>query len=339
MKTEILSHDYITQATKLLAAGDLVAFPTETVYGLGAKASNEAACQKIYHVKGRPADNPLIVHISERQQMEQWVRTPLSGLAAALTEEFWPGPLTLVLPALDHVNPVVRGGLDTVAIRMPSSWIAQQLIGELGHPIAAPSANRSGRPSPTTAQDVRDDLNGLIPLIIDGGACREGVESTVLDLSQELPILLRPGSVTLEALTAVVGTVLLPGEHTVARAPGMKYTHYAPKAPVIWVQGNKSNLSTLIECIKSEVWGSNDWYGIMALDEIIDAVRMEGLPLTDYYGLGMSDHEAAQRLFHGLRELDKNHPKAIFVVWDQTEGLGRAISNRLQKAATRQVKV
>ena len=230
------------QGAKLIQAGELVAFPTETVYGLGANGLNGEAVAKIFEAKGRPADNPLIEHIAKKSDVRQlWSRMPKQ--AQILMDTFWPGPLTLVAPKSDIVPDEVTAGLDTVAVRMPQNKTARALIAKAGVPIAAPSANRSGRPSPTTAQHVLDDLGGRIPLILDGGPCKYGVESTVLSLVGE-PTILRPGAITREMLSALIGdvrvskSVLNPMQDgEVAASPGMKYQHYAPNAEVVVVLG------------------------------------------------------------------------------------------------------
>ncbi|MCL6642853.1 MAG: threonylcarbamoyl-AMP synthase, partial [Candidatus Bipolaricaulota bacterium] len=240
MRTEILSADAaaIERAAQIIRSGGVVAFPTETVYGLGADALNEDAVRKIFTAKERPFDDPLIVHIAHAEQLSLLARH-IPRQAWDLTERFWPGPLTLVLPKTDRVPTVTAGGLDTVAVRAPAHPVARSLIERSGVPIAAPSANRFGRPSPTTAQHVWDDLNGRIDLILDGGPTPIGVESTVLDLTQDPPMVLRPGGVTLEELREVLGEVRLldsSASEAAKRSPGTRYRHYAPKARVLLVE-------------------------------------------------------------------------------------------------------
>ncbi|MDC8437743.1 MAG: threonylcarbamoyl-AMP synthase, partial [Candidatus Nitrosotenuis sp.] len=230
------------RAASIIRRGNLVAFPTETVYGLGADALNAKAVKKIFVAKGRPADNPLIVHVSDKESVNDLARD-IPQLAEKLISRFWPGPLTIVLKKSKMVPKVTTGGLDTVAIRMPKNKIAQALIREAGTPIAAPSANFFGRPSPTLAKHVLDDLDGRISAIIDGGRTRIGIESTVIDLTRKTPMLLRPGGVTLEELHSAIGRVdvhpILKGKKSelVHRSPGMKYKHYSPDAHVILIEG------------------------------------------------------------------------------------------------------
>ncbi len=232
-------------AAELLRAGKLVAFPTETVYGLGANALNPEAVRAIFAAKGRPADNPLIVHVAKISDLEKVVRE-ISPLARLLMEKFMPGPLTLVLPRSELVPDVVTAGLDTVAVRLPEHPVARRLIELASVPVAAPSANRSGRPSPTLAEHVLEDMNGRIPLIVDGGPSDFGVESTVLDVTGSVPVILRPGAVTIEELQAVAGTVLVAGAspapalNTTPRSPGMKYRHYAPGTPLCIAEGENA---------------------------------------------------------------------------------------------------
>ncbi len=230
------------EAAKLLRSGECVAFPTETVYGLGADATNQAAVQKIYEAKGRPSDNPLIVHIARREQMDPFVASyPVKAIQ--LMEKFWPGPLTVILPLKkDSLATNVSAGLSTVGVRMPEHPVSLALIDAANIPVAAPSANRSGKPSPTTASHVIEDLDGKIAGIIDGGATGVGLESTVIDCSLDIPVILRPGGVTKEQIEQIIGPVDIATNNTKEtekpKAPGMKYTHYAPKAPVYLIEGS-----------------------------------------------------------------------------------------------------
>jgi len=240
----------LQQAGELLKAGKLVAFPTETVYGLGANGLDTQAVAKIYQAKGRPSDNPLILHIAHQQELKQLV-TEIPANAQALIDRYWPGPLTVVLKKTNIVPDGVSGGLDTVAVRLPDSKVARELITFAGVPIAAPSANTSGRPSPTSAQAVFADLDGRIDAVIDAGDCDIGVESTVVDCTTPVPTLLRPGGITLEMLIDTLGAVeidpALGGDaEYVPRAPGMKYTHYAPSAPMILFEGTYPHIADLI---------------------------------------------------------------------------------------------
>ncbi|MBR5123087.1 MAG: threonylcarbamoyl-AMP synthase, partial [Anaerotignum sp.] len=235
--------EIIQTAAKILQEGGLVAFPTETVYGLGGNGLDNSACEKIYLAKGRPSDNPLILHISEFEELKPIVRE-ISPAAQKLMDAFWPGPLTMVFPKSDIVPEKATGGLDTVAVRFPNHPVARAIIHAAGLPIAAPSANSSGKPSPTRASHVEFDLNGKIDMIVDGGAAEWGLESTIVDVSGEVPMILRPGAVTKEMMEEVVGKVEIdpailqkPAADLKPKAPGMKYTHYSPKAEVVLVKG------------------------------------------------------------------------------------------------------
>lgn len=234
MQTQILSGEQaLTLAAELIREGQVVAFPTETVYGLGADATNPQAVARIYEAKGRPSDNPLIVHVADKQSIRPLVRQ-ISEQAQIVMDRFMPGPITVILPRAACVPDAVTAGLDTVGIRMPEHPVARDFLRTCGKPIAAPSANRSSHISPTTAQHVYEDLQGRIPLIIDGGACSVGIESTIVDLSGETPIILRPGAITEQMLADALGTVqTFRGKVVVARAPGMKYKHYSPKCPML----------------------------------------------------------------------------------------------------------
>lgn len=227
-----VSEEFFNQAALLLQKGDVVAFPTETVYGLGARVFSEEAIQKIFSIKKRPSDNPLIVHISKLQDVER-LALEIPKNFYLLAARFWPGPLTMVLQKRPEVPSIVSAGHPTIAIRMPAHPLALRLIQEVGEPIVAPSANVSGRPSPTNAADVREDLGETVPLILDGGECSIGIESTVIDLTRQNPVILRPGAITRQALEEVLQTpILLATEKDPIRSPGMKYRHYAPKAKV-----------------------------------------------------------------------------------------------------------
>jgi len=255
METRVLpiTEESLEEAAERLRRGEVVAMPTETVYGLGANALDAQACLKIFEAKGRPADNPLIVHISCWEELSPLVRE-IDPRAVRLAEKFWPGPLTMIFPRAEKVPAQVSAGLDTLAVRMPAHPVARALIEKAGVPIAAPSANRSGKPSPTTAQHVLEDMDGIIPLILDGGSCDVGVESTVLDLTRPVPVLLRPGGVTAEMLLEelpdlkVDAAVLSPlKEGQKVLSPGMKYKHYAPNAHVTVVKGTPERIARLYD--------------------------------------------------------------------------------------------
>ncbi|NVS22494.1 threonylcarbamoyl-AMP synthase [Listeria monocytogenes] len=319
------------EAAKLLQGGECVAFPTETVYGLGADATNQAAVQKIYEAKGRPSDNPLIVHIARREQMDQFVAS-YPAKAIQLMEKFWPGPLTVILPLKkDSLATNVSAGLSTVGVRMPEHPVSLALIGTANIPIAAPSANRSGKPSPTTASHVIEDLDGKIAGIIDGGATGVGLESTVIDCSLEIPIILRPGGVTKEQIEQIIGPVDISTNNTKEtekpKAPGMKYTHYAPKAPVYLIEGSTQFWQSEIN--KAEA--ANKKLGILATKELINQLNTSGTIETT--GSIKALDEIATSLYKALRAFDHADVDMIFAeVYPEME-LGAAIMNRLEKAA------
>ena len=316
-------------AAKFIREGKLVAFPTETVYGLGTDALNEKAVRRIFEAKGRPADNPLIVHIADFEQIYELARE-VPREAEILAEYFWPGPLTMVLPKKSNVPRVTTGGIDTVAIRMPAHEIALGLIRASGRPIAAPSANISGKPSPTLAEHVVDDLYGRIECIIDGGEVKIGVESTVLDLTTKPPTLLRPGGLPLEEIEKIIGKVkihpVIKGKAVdVAKAPGMKYKHYAPNAQVIVIEGSHEKVREKIKELLNEYKRKGIKVGVMATGDFYDA--------DAYINLGNSEEEIARNLFRALRELDKSGVDIILAEGVEEKGLGLAVMNRLRKAA------
>lgn len=310
------------QAATLLQDGQLVAFPTETVYGLGAIATNAKAVAAIFEAKGRPSDNPLIVHIGTKQAVEQYC-TNVSTLAKQCMASFWPGPLTLVMQAKPNMLATnVTAGLSTVGVRMPDHPVALQLLQTVNAPVAAPSANRSGKPSPTRASHVYDDLVGRIPLILDGGRTGIGLESTVLDVTQHPPVILRPGGVTKEMLEQVIGEVKeakLTDAPEAPRAPGMKYTHYAPNAPVYLIEESTEKITAALTELAHER---------VAL--IAPASCTVQAPIR--ISLGESA-DIAVNLYDALRECDKTDATMILVTATTTEGVGTAIMNRLEKAA------
>jgi L-threonylcarbamoyladenylate synthase len=336
VRTEILpaTEEHIARAAAVIRAGGLVAFPTETVYGLGADALNEDAVRKIFLAKERPADDPLIVHIASASQLPQLARQ-IPQRAWDLIERFWPGPLTLVLPKTERVPTVTTGGLDTVAVRMPSHPVAKRLIELSAVPIAAPSANRFGRPSPTIAKHVWEDLHGRIELILDGGPTPIGVESTVLDLTVDPPMVLRPGGVTLEELRAVLGDVqMLDAAHTEAakRSPGTRSRHYAPRAQVLLVEQGAA------EAALKELSGKR----VGVLVYLTRSLSVYGEGQGEVRGAGgeviiiqmpRSLKAYARRLFAALRELDEQGVDVIVVEKLQERGLGRAIMDRLRRAS------
>ncbi len=330
------SPESLAIASRLLASGQLVAFPTETVYGLGADAMNPEAVLSIFRAKGRPADNPLIVHIHDRAQLENLCVVPESALP--LMDAFWPGPLTLLFEKLPAVPDVVTAGLPTVAVRMPSHPVASALLRACGLPVAAPSANSSGRPSPTLAAHVLEDMQGKIPLILDGGACDVGVESTVLDLCHSVPTILRPGGVTKEMLepvlhteVALAGSILRPlRPDEKALSPGMRYKHYAPKAQVTLVDGAEDAvLRRLAELYRLEK-NAGKKACVLCFSEHVETLR-DCAP----HDIGSAQHadEIARRLFATLRALDAEGMDAVFSEVLPPEGVGLAVMNRLGRAA------
>ena len=326
MHTELCQADdaSIRRAAALLRAGELVAFPTETVYGLGADALNGAAAARIFAAKGRPADNPLIAHIAGESGLAGLIAGEPCACARALMRAFWPGPMTLIFPKSPRVPREVTAGLDTVAVRMPSHPVARALIRAAQTPIAAPSANRSGRPSPTTAAHVLEDMEGRIPLILDGGPCEVGLESTVVDVTGARPRILRPGGVTLEMLEGVVGDVdvdegvlhqLQAGSQ--ARSPGMKYKHYAPKGEVTIVTGPRAaqEIARLYDAADGRA-------AILAFSQADYGARR-------VYRL----KNAPGELFAALRQLDEDGMETIYAEDVPTTGVGLAVMNRLMRAA------
>ncbi|VVB84324.1 Threonylcarbamoyl-AMP synthase [uncultured archaeon] len=330
--TLILSPGEIKKAAEIIRSGGTVAFPTETVYGLGANALDEDAVAKIFHAKRRPADNPLIVHISSREMLNM-VAMDIPALAFKLMDAFWPGALTIILKSKDIVPDITTGGLDTVAVRMPDNEIAISLINESGVPIAAPSANISGRPSPTKAEHVIKDLTGRIDAIITGGDCRLGVESTVIDLTHSPPSLLRPGGLSLEEIISCIGEINVVEDSV--KSPGMRYTHYSPKTRLILVEGEQkpalSRMSRLINEFREQG---------LRVGAIVSRESSPSIECDAKYVLGSVDDlkEVAGRLFSGLRFIDEAGVDvgiAEGVFPEKREG--REIMNRLRKAAKEKV--
>ncbi|RFU62334.1 L-threonylcarbamoyladenylate synthase [Peribacillus glennii] len=331
---DIQSYPQIIQPAQLLQDNEVVAFPTETVYGLGANAKSDKAVKKIFQAKGRPGDNPLIVHIASRSQLDE-LAEEIPQVAEELMAAFWPGPLTLIFHKRKGVlSELVTAALDTVAVRMPDHPVALALIKESGLPIAAPSANTSGRPSPTAARHVQDDLTGKIAGIVDAGATGVGVESTVLDCTEEIPVILRPGGVTREEIEKVAGEVImdasLKDKAAAPKSPGMKYTHYAPKAPFILVDGNLSFLQSLIDEKKSE--GLK--VGVFAAKEHETEIRADYILAP---GKTSDLNSVASGLYDTLRKFDELPVDIIFGQVFPVSGIGEAVMNRLLKAAGHQV--
>ena len=339
MKTEVISTIRMEDAgttlgAELIQSGGLVAFPTETVYGLGANGLDGEAVNRIFEAKGRPNDNPLILHVAKKSDVTKlWTHVP--KLTKSLMDTFWPGPLTLIFMKADEVPYEVTAGLETVAIRMPSDKTARLLIQKSGVPIAAPSANRSGRPSPTTAEHVLADMDGRIPLILDGGPCRYGVESTVLSLVGE-PTILRPGAVTREMLEAVIGPVRLApsilnplGESEVAASPGMKYKHYAPDAEVHVVEGDPKPAAKRIRALYYAYEAEGKTVAILGTEQTMQSYRN-----LNAYSLGDRDEPETlcTNLFSLLRDVGA-HCDVILAEGVDTANTGLAFMNRLLRAA------
>ncbi|MGD0338684.1 MAG: L-threonylcarbamoyladenylate synthase [Bacteroidota bacterium] len=326
----------IAIASQLIREGKLVAFPTETVYGLGANVYNTHAIRNIFRAKGRPQDNPLIVHIRSIDQVALLVRS-IPIMFFALAKRFFPGPLTLVMKKSTIIPDIVTAGLSTVAIRMPDHPIARQLLKHSGVPIVAPSANLSGKPSPTSAEHVRDDLDGKIDAILDGGRCKIGVESTVLDITHGIPVILRPGGVTREEIEDVLQCRVRVARTTQKRpsSPGMKYTHYAPDAEVILFEGERPAVLHAMKQAAFRLKKKHVVVGIMASADF--ECSFKGL---NFFSLGKSGaFSAAQLLYDGFRTLDRKGISVILCQGFTDTHIGSALMNRMRKAAWRRIRV
>ncbi|WP_202079645.1 L-threonylcarbamoyladenylate synthase [Caldalkalibacillus salinus] len=340
---KLIRHPHIHEAAKYIRQGEVVSFPTETVYGLGANALSDEATKGIFEAKGRPSDNPLIVHISSVDQLSRVVDN-VDDRARTLMNAFWPGPLTIVLEKSEQVCSLVTADLSTVGVRMPDHPVARALIEVAGLPLAAPSANRSGKPSPTSAGHVLHDLDGRIAGVIDGGETGVGVESTVLDITQDIPVILRPGGVTQRELTEVIGQVnvdpalsMSTTEHVSHDfkpiSPGMKYKHYAPEGE-LWVVDNRNGTSKMRAYIKqniTEFKREGSRVGVLTTDDGEQDYTEADLVIS----LGSREdlHTVARRIYDGLRQMDAAHVDLIFCEGFSTDGIGAAIMNRLLKAA------
>lgn len=333
MNTLLLSADHPDTpalAAELIRSGELVALPTETVYGLGANGLDPEAVAKIFQVKGRPGDNPLILHLTGTHQIPDYCHD-IPDCAYILAERFWPGPLTMVLPAKDNVPKRTTGGLNTVAVRCPDCDITRRIIALAGVPIAAPSANLSGKPSTTTARHVLDDHDGKIPAVVDGGPCAVGVESTIVDLTGDVPRLLRPGGISPEQLRQILGEIVIDEAVTaqlspdaVVKAPGMKYRHYAPQEPVVIVSGDREIAARYIRAHMTPE------------DRVL--CFEEELPLYDgcnplSYGREEEPDSLGAGLFAALRILDDPNIHQVYARCPKGEGVAFAVENRLKKAA------
>ena len=346
MNTQIISieednidESLIRAAGDIIKSGGLVAFPTETVYGLGGDALNPASSKKIYAAKGRPSDNPLIVHIADLDMLDAIV-TEVSEPARLLAERFWPGPLTMILPKADSVPYETTGGLDTVAVRMPIHKTAAAFIRAAGGYIAAPSANISGRPSPASARFVIEDMDGRIDMIIDGGDVEIGLESTIVDLTGDIPMLLRPGYITLEQLREVLGRVdvdptIMDGScKDRPKAPGMRYKHYAPKGDLTIIEGSVESVSEYINRLSKVAMDRGKKVGVIATDETYAGYRADSVKSI---GSRTDEITIAHRLYNILREFDDEDMEVIFSESFDSSGVGQAIMNRLLKAAGHQI--
>ena len=333
METQIFTKENLDIAAKALQQGEIVSFPTETVYGLGAIATSQEAVLKVFEAKGRPSDNPLIVHISDIQQMTSTVEE-VPEIALTLAKAFWPGPLTMILKAKPGIYaPALSAGLTTVSFRMPNHPLTLELISKVGIPLVGPSANLSTKPSPTKVEHVFEDMNGRIRGIVDGGSSTVGVESTVIDLTNdEGPVILRPGVITKEQIEAVIGPIqstvkTTAGEREVPKSPGMKYRHYAPKTPVFVVDGTIDAFEETIH--KYKVQGKT--VGVMAQSAIVKTIenKVEGT-----YKMGTSVDDMNRALFDALRSLDHLKLDVILAESAPETGVGIAYMNRLKKAAS-----
>ena len=337
--SKAVDHQKMEEAAQLIRSGELVAFPTETVYGLGADALNPQASKKIYAAKGRPSDNPLIVHIAKFEDLED-IAKKVPQEAKKLADAFWPGPLTMIVDKNEKVPYETTGGMDTVAIRMPDHPAALELIRQSGCLIAAPSANTSGRPSPTLAEHVAEDLGGRIPMILDGGEVGIGIESTIIDLTEKIPMILRPGYITKEMLEAVIGTVqtdpgIIAADSTKKpKAPGMKYRHYAPKANLMLIDGAKGAVVDKINELTDAMHSEGKKVGIIGTDETVASYRGD---MVLSIGAREDEDAIARHLYKLLREFDEADVDVIYSESFATPRIGQAIMNRLLKAAGHQV--
>ena len=325
VKYDAKNNDILKEDADIINIGGLVAFPTETVYGLGADGLNVKAVKKIYEAKGRPSDNPLILHISDIKQLKDLV-AEITPIAKILMDKFWPGPMTLVMKKQSIVSDTVSGGLDTVAVRLPENEIARNLINYANKPIAAPSANSSGRPSPTKAQHVFEDLNGKIDMIIDGGSCAVGLESTVIDVTGQKAVILRPGRVTFEDIEKL-GIDVSYDRHLIdkssvekPKSPGMKYKHYAPKGDLVVLEGEYESIKEYIKKFPEA--------GVLTFDEYPIGNEIE-FSLGSIY----KSEQGSKLLFDYLRQFDSLGVNKMFAVKPKEDGIGFALCNRLFKAA------
>lgn len=336
---ENINMDILREAGMIIKEGGLVAFPTETVYGLGGDGLNPQSSRKIYEAKGRPSDNPLIIHIGEWDALEKIV-SYIPDSAQILADRFWPGPLTMIFKKADIVPKETTGGLDTVAVRFPSDPVAIAFIKEAGGYVAAPSANTSGRPSPTSGRYVYEDMQGKIEMILDGGSCEIGLESTIVDLTEEIPVILRPGYITEEMLEEVLAevdvdrTILSVASGIAPKAPGMKYRHYAPKGDLVIVKGEEQQVLDFVNAQIKEGQASSKKIGVIATDETKG--RYESCIIKSV-GKRNDEVSIARSLYEVLREFDHEDAEYIYAESFASDGMGQAIMNRLLKAAGHKV--
>ena len=333
IKINSIDDEALKRAGQCIKDGGLVAFPTETVYGLGGDGLNEVAAKNIYLAKGRPSDNPLILHINDQKMLGRIV-SEVTSMAKKIMTAFCPGPITIILPKSNIVPKAVTGGLDTIAVRMPDNDIARALIKYADTPIAAPSANISGRPSPTTAQAVYKDLQSRIDMVLDGGACQFGVESTIVDCTEDVPIILRPGAITKEMLEEIFPVVKIDkaivGANVVPKAPGMKYKHYAPKVDMILIEGDNEKMSSSIKEILHKYENEGKKVGLLVSDEVANELKHQN---TFSYGSQENLAQIASEIYEGLRYFDDKDVDIILAQGTTDKGIGLAIMNRLHKAS------
>ena len=347
VKTEVLrinskkpDDGIIERASSLIRSGEIVAFPTETVYGLGANALDPLAISKIYQIKGRPSDNPLIVHIGDLNMLSGLVST-IPPREMRMIKKFWPGPITLIFKKSKSVPKITTGGLGTVAVRMPRNKIALALIKRSGLPIAAPSANLSGKPSPTNASHVKEDLNGKVKLILDGGRTEIGIESTVIDMTPRIPVILRPGGISKERIEDEIGEVrfhdtllgIRSKSKKINKSPGMKYRHYSPNARVVIVEGSKTRAEEKIIELTKKLKDDGKRVSIMTANRSLKP----NANIVQFLGNNLDT--IARNLFANLRKADKDHIDVIVVQGINYNNTGFAIMNRLKKAAVQIIKV
>lgn len=336
-----IDYDIIKEASEIIKRGGTVVFPTETVYGIGADALNDDAVDKIFKAKGRPQDNPLIVHIADYNDLNK-LASEVSEKAQIMAQKFWPGPLTMILNKKEILSDKITAGLKTAAIRFPKNEIALAIIRESKKPIAAPSANTSGKPSPTEASHVVEDLMGKVDMIIDGGSTDIGVESTVLDMTTDIPMILRPGGVTIEDVIGALGqcqydpAIIKSSDKTVPKSPGQKYRHYSPKAEVILYKGSLDNIVRTINDDYNRFEAEGKSVGIMST---VQTQKYYGTNNTICMGDRTNPITISYNLFRDLRKFDEKKVDIILAESVNEKGLGKAIMNRLGKASSKTVNV